>query len=340
MSIDWQVLGKPGSDNALLVTVDSGQSRETLLFDCGEGVLNSLKVSAIQSIEHLLFSHYHMDHVAGFDTFFRHNYNRPGVPVNVWGPPGSIDIMGHRFNGFSWNLHARQPGEWLVREIGESTVQRARYVTSEAFSTAHRFPEETARDAKLFSNSQYHVESMLLPHGTIPSVAYKVVEQERRNINPDSLLESGLSAGPWLQAISDASRSDGETFEIDGTSHSLGDLRSQLLIVSPGESIAYLTDFRVEPGSQEWEKLVSWLSGTKYLICECQYLSADEQLARNNGHMNADLVGQLAKEAKVERLCLHHLSRRYSKAEWFEMLSATKSVFPATEFPAGWFSSN
>lgn len=340
MSIDWQVLGKPGADNALLATVDSGQSRETLLFDCGEGVLNSLKVSAIQSVEHLFFSHYHMDHVAGFDTFFRHNYNRPGVPVNVWGPAGSIDLMGHRFNGFSWNLHARQPGEWLVREIGETRIQRARFVTSEAFATAHRFPEQTARDPVLFHTSYYRVESFLLPHGTIPSVAYRVVERDRRNIDPDRLLDSGFAPGPWLQCVSDEAHDDNEAVEIGENTYSLGEIREKLLVVGPGESIAYLTDFRVEPGSPEWEELTAWLEGTKFLICECQYLPSEEKLARQNGHMTADLVGQLAHDAKVKRLFLHHLSRRYNKAEWTEMLAAARAKFPATEFPPGWFASN
>jgi ribonuclease Z len=81
MSIEWQILGRAGADNALHVTVDSGQSRESVLFDCGEGVLDSLRPAGVQAVAHLGFSHFHMDHVAGFDGFFRLNYNRPDAPV-------------------------------------------------------------------------------------------------------------------------------------------------------------------------------------------------------------------------------------------------------------------
>ena len=53
MAIDWKILGAPGADNALLVTVDSGQSYDRLLFDCGEGCLSSLSVDALSTTKPL-----------------------------------------------------------------------------------------------------------------------------------------------------------------------------------------------------------------------------------------------------------------------------------------------
>jgi ribonuclease Z len=64
MSISFEILGAPGRDNALFVRIDSGQSIERLLFDCGDGCLNSVPFSEIQAIDHLLFSHLHMDQLA------------------------------------------------------------------------------------------------------------------------------------------------------------------------------------------------------------------------------------------------------------------------------------
>jgi ribonuclease Z len=69
MSITYQVLGGPSKDNALLVRVDSGQKIEYLLFDCGEGCLEKVPIRTVQEIDHLFFSHLHMDHIAGFDSF-------------------------------------------------------------------------------------------------------------------------------------------------------------------------------------------------------------------------------------------------------------------------------
>ena len=44
MTIDYRVLGMPGRDNALLATVDSGQSLHRLLFDCGEGCVSGVNI--------------------------------------------------------------------------------------------------------------------------------------------------------------------------------------------------------------------------------------------------------------------------------------------------------
>jgi ribonuclease Z len=91
MAIEYSVLGQPGRDNALLVSVDSGQSRSLLLFDCGDECLRSCAVRDIQSIDALFFSHFHIDHIAGFDVFLRHNFAREGKPVLIFGPTRSLD---------------------------------------------------------------------------------------------------------------------------------------------------------------------------------------------------------------------------------------------------------
>ncbi|MGZ3675881.1 MAG: MBL fold metallo-hydrolase, partial [Ktedonobacterales bacterium] len=75
MSIDFHILGDPGRDNALFVRVQTGQALHRLLFDCGEGCLSALPVAEVQAVDHLCFSHLHMDHIGGFDSFFRVTYN-------------------------------------------------------------------------------------------------------------------------------------------------------------------------------------------------------------------------------------------------------------------------
>ena len=80
MSISFEILGSPGSDNALLVRVDSGQSLSRLLFDCGDGCLQSVPYAELLAIDHLFLSHLHMDHIAGFDYLFRALFNRQSKP--------------------------------------------------------------------------------------------------------------------------------------------------------------------------------------------------------------------------------------------------------------------
>lgn len=336
MAINWEVLGKHGEDNALFVTVDTGQSQETLLFDCGEGCLTGKRISVIQSIEHLFFSHFHMDHVTGFDTFFRHNYNRPNGSVHVWGPPGTIDVMGHRFRGFTWNLHQDQPGEWIIHELSGTEVGKSRFLTSEAFEKNESLPTQPRhRDSPDLATSSFTLKSILLPHGSIPSVGYSLKENDRKNIDPAALQSIGLRPGQWLQSLTDDKQSDETALEIDERKFTLGQLRQALLETRPGDSLAYLTDFRVEPGTTEWNELVQWLKGTDTLVCECQYRNSDQPLALKNGHMTTGLVGKLAKEAEVNHLILQHLSRRYDDSEWADMTKEVQQEFPRASLPPG-----
>jgi len=336
MAINWQILGGPGADNALLATVDSGQSLNRILFDCGGGCLDGLQTSLLQSIDHLCFSHFHMDHVSGFDTFFRHNYNRPEVPVEVWGPPETLAVMEHRFRGFVWNLHADQPGEWIVHEIGADRIEAARFYTREAFAETHRLPDRPVDATTIQNDREYRLEAMLLPHASTSTVGYRLVERDRINIDASKLKLRGLQPGPWLKSLTDTSVDDAQLVSVEGQDLPVGQLREDLLTTTPGDSLAYLTDFRIEPDQAEWTSLIKWLDGTKTIVCECQHHLDEIFAARKTGHMTPDLAGKLAAGSNSTKLVLHHVSRRYQKNERSEILASARKFFPATEWPGGW----
>jgi ribonuclease BN (tRNA processing enzyme) len=116
VAIHHQVLGQPGRDNALFVEINTGQSIHNFVFDCGEACLRDLSVAQIQAIDGLFFSHFHIDHVAGFDSFLRSNYDRGVGPVRVWGPAGATEIIHHRLQGITWNLAMLQGCTTIVCE--------------------------------------------------------------------------------------------------------------------------------------------------------------------------------------------------------------------------------
>ncbi|MCL4109817.1 UNVERIFIED_CONTAM: hypothetical protein GTU68_059564 [Idotea baltica] len=303
------------------------------MFDCGEGCATGLKKSDLQSVEHLCFSHFHMDHISGFDSFFRNNFNRETGVVNVWGPEQTIEVMHHRFRGFSWNLHHDQPGEWEVHEISEKEIRAARFITSEAFETAHPLPSRKKKDV-IISAPGYSVEARILNHGTTPSIGYKIKECDRSNVDMTKLTAHGLRPGPWLKPVTSASTADSETIDLDGNPHVVGDLRKEFLIRSPGESLAYLTDFCLTDADRP--EIIDWIRGTDTLVCEAQYRHSDLDLALKNHHSTTQLVGEIARDAEVGELVLQHISRRYSASEWLEMLTEAQAVFSNTRFPEHW----
>ncbi len=331
MTISWQLLGDPGRDNALLARVDSGQGVERLLFDCGEGCLSALSHAEILAINHLFFSHLHMDHLGGFDSLFRRTYNRLSPPNRIWGPPETTRILHHRFQGFLYNLHHRQTGTWRVTDIFPDCQKTARFELSEAFEILHE--EETAAKGSLvLETERYTVEAFALDHNT-PSLGYLLREKPRWNVDPARMQAMGLPPGAWVKALKDPLSGQTE-LEIAGRRYDLTALREALLIETPGDSLAYLTDFRMD--TQTRESLAERLKGCQTVVCESQYRHADRELAAKNYHLTATDAAQLALEAEVGALILFHLSDRYTRAERQELLREAQAIFPNTRFPDHW----
>lgn len=333
MSIKYEILGPSGRDNALLVTVDTGQSLHRLLLGCGEGCLSSVPIAHIQEIEAVFFSHFHIDHIAGFDTLLRMNWCRPEGPVRIFGPPGATEVLHHRLRGFTWNLVDGSPGQWRVSEVDESNLRTSQFLACEGFATEHPV-EESPHNDTVYTAGGFQVTVCRINHGTT-CLAYVVCEDERLNIDTAALRDLGLQPGPWLRAVKDLDTSADTTFEIDGTAYRVGALHDRLLTTSPGDSIAYLTDFYLDTAEAE-NRLVTFLNGCRTIVCENNYRGTDAQLARKNFHMTSADVGRLAARVGPDSLIIFHLSDRYAQEEVREQLEEVREHFARAVFPEEW----
>lgn len=328
MTIKFDILGGRARDNALLVAVDSGTGRTELLFDCGENCLDGLGKGRRRAIDGLFFSHLHMDHVAGFDGFFRQTYGRRTKPNRVWGPRGTSTAMHHRFQGFVWNLVQGRQASWMVTDITRDSLSTSRFEFAEAFALRH---DEGTRPftGRVCETPDFTVDALVMDHGT-DSIAYILRETPSVNIDTRMLGQMGLTPGPWLQAL----KGDAESVDIDGDVRALAPLRSRLLVETERESIGYFTDFYLDEAGID--HVAPLLRGVDTLVCEAQYRHADRDLAQRNHHMTAPLTARLAKEAGVGRLILFHVSDRYERGDHDAMLAEARAIFPATDFPDHW----
>lgn len=333
MSIEFEILGTPGKDNALFVLLNSGQEVNRFLFDCGEGCLSKMSLREIQAIEQLFFSHLHIDHVSGFDSFFRCNFNRETMKNQIWGPRETARIMQFRFQGFMWNHSEDFRARWYVNEIHPSEIKQFSYEAREAFSRQHTHETKNYRDYIILEDTHYLIKAFLMDH-MIDSVAYLVQEKPKLNIQVSKLKELGLTPGPWLQELKNPRVPDESDIVIGSKGYLLGKLRSNLMTETPGDSIAYLTDFRMTESAQEL--LAEQLKGVMTAVCESQYRHADLHLAEKHYHTTAIQVAEIAKQAGVGKLILFHLSDRYTAEEHREILEEARTVFPDTFFPDHW----
>lgn len=332
MSIGYQILGKSFHDNSLFVTVNPGESRHHILFDCGENCLTPLKPSRIMAIDHLCFSHFHLDHVAGFDRFLRMTYNRTSKPVRLWGPESAIEIMHHRLRGVTWDLVADESGEWIITAIGADTVEAAKLYTSEEFREIHP-QQKDPYQSTVFEHVDYSIQACVLSHRT-PSIAYRVTEPPNLNIDREALTEAGLQRGPWLNKVKDLSLEDSQVVAIGDHEYTLGKLRENLLVESSGESIAYVTDCIYEKNSIAG--LIEMIHGCDVLVCESTYTVEDAELASENSHLTTHQAARIAQQAEIGQLVLMHFSDRYQSEGAEILLDQAKEVFPDTVLPENW----
>ncbi len=332
MSISYRVLGKPGWDNGLMVWINSGTAVYRILFDCGENILRDLDQRTVKSIDYLFFSHLHIDHIAGFDYFFRRNYDRDKKPVHIYGPEDTAELIQNRLRGFKWNLVKGVPGLWYVTDIRERNSSTYLFKTAEGFSVKHRKGEKPYTGT-LIDNNDFSVETVLLDH-IIPSAAYFIKEKSSLNINKEQLEKTGLTPGSWLEKVRDHQASPEEEFTVDGKYFKLKTLRSKLLEKKEGESIGYLTDFKYSKETQAKIKKVFVECDT--MVCESQYLSDEEDFAEKNHHLTARHAAQLAKAAGVKNLILFHISDRYRLKDYPLLIEEARKIFTDTSFPPEW----
>lgn len=326
------VLGSPGNDNAVLCTLNAGENITRLLFDCGAGCLDTVRFRELQQIDAVLFSHFHMDHVAGFDGFVRANFARE-KPVRLFGPAGSHAILQHRLQGFLWDLVDGTPGRFLVTEIRRDGMATVEFRSAEGFAIAH--PVATAPFVgRVFENAELTVDAAILDHGKSDSIGYVVRQRTRTNIDRGVLARLALRSGPWLKRLQDPAVADGEVVDVGGTPWTFGRLRAELLVTTAGESCGYLTDFRTTPATEA--ELRRLFTGCRRLVCENNYGDEDAEAALRNNHMTSSAVGELAGKLDPECLVVFHLTDKYDVAGWKQLLGEVRSRFPRAWFPHEW----
>ncbi len=333
MSIKFRLLGKPGNDNALMIWINSGTKTYRVLFDCGENLLSELRHLDITSIDYLLFSHFHLDHAAGFDYFLRRNYDRPGKPVNIIGPAGTVGIIQNRLRGYIWNLVKGIPGEWMITEFNEKTIITYKLKTSEGFSRKHFIKKEKFTGI-LIDNENFSISSVLLNH-IIPSAAYRITEKDYFNIDKNMLSDLNFPPGKWLELVKDMLLDGNKIITMDGKNYTLKNLRKLLLKKHAGESIAYMTDFIYDKLSVKQATALTKNCNT--VFCESQYSSKDIKLAKKNYHLTAKQAAYLARKARANKLFMFHISNRYNGINDYSfILNEAKKIFPETFFPVEW----
>jgi len=306
--IQPRLINGPFDDPGLYLDFRFG--RRAILFDLGD--LGALSARELLRVSHAFVSHAHVDHFIGFDRLMRLCLHRPG-PLHLVGPPGFIDHLEHKLRGYTWNLIDEGSVDFQLH-VGEFNGLRLdRFAV---FSARHVFERWEGEPPALpqgvvYADADLRIEAAALDHG-IPSLAFGLRETRRVNVRRGVLDRLGLPKGPWLTEAKKLLRSgaEGAEIEIPGVGRtSLRELKDQVFLVGPGQSLAYVTDAAPTPGNAE--KILSLAAQVDQLFIEAVFPERDRTLAEAALHLTAREAGRLARKAGAKRLVVFHHSARY-----------------------------
>ena len=309
-----RLLNAPFGDPVLYIEIL--YKKQALLFDLGD--LSSLREAKILKVSHVFVTHTHMDHFFGFDHLLRVVLGRD-KDITLFGPPGIISNVAGKLSGYTWNLVKDYPLQLMVCEVHPQFIQNALFICSEQFQC--EMGERIPFDCVLEENPHFRVESVHLDH-RIPCLAFSLKERFHININKDSLIKLGLSVGEWLRDLKqhiweDKSESTVMTIPVDkdGKSEmknvSLGDLKREIITITPGQKIAYVADCCYS--EKNVDSIISLVKSADLFFCEAAFLEKDSDKARAKDHLTARQAGVIARRAGVKTLNVFHFSPRYEE---------------------------
>lgn len=287
-----------------------------ILFDLGD--LSRLSPRELLRISHVFVSHTHMDHFCGFDAMLRVLLGR-GKTLSVFGPPGFHANVRGKLSGYNWNLiHTyKNPLTLMITEVHSDHLNQQELSSQNRFQTPLRKFRKPF-DGRLVVEPSLEIRSVLLDHGT-PCLGFALREHFHVNIMKTRLDDLGLPTGPWLQTLKQyvfEGAPPGKKIAVPLSSYgdrkrflTIGELMEKVIRISPGQSIAYITDVGFTPANVE--DIAFLAAKVDHLFIEAAFLNLDQQTAAAKHHLTAAQAGHIAALADAQALTVFHFSPRY-----------------------------
>jgi ribonuclease Z len=302
-------LGDPG------VMVEFLCEHRALLFDLGD--LSSITNGELLKISHVFISHTHIDHFIGFDHLLRVVFGR-GKTIHLYGPENFIANVAGKLAGFTWNLADRY-SESVTMEVTEVHVDRlikAKFKAIDQFKKSNEI-EEPFVGGVLVDEGRFTVCAAILEHH-IPCLGFALNEKDHLNIRKDRLEEMGYPTGSWLNELKKCiyeRKPDEYLLQIPAGKNrsqkkSLGNLKKELVLISPGQKISYVVDTVYNEANKT--RIVDLVRESDIFFCESPFLAEEEARGLERHHLTSRQAGVIAREAEVKKLNVFHFSGRHT----------------------------
>jgi len=259
------------------------------LVDCGEGTQRQLLRSRLgfKRLDKILLTHGHLDHILGLGGLVS-TFSR-------WEAIPKFEIYG---------------GTWALERVSDLIFG----VVFRGVKPPLQIDLIPIEPGVLMEDDTFELSAFAVTHRGPGCFGYTFREKEKRPFLVDKAEALGVPAGPERGRLV-----RGETVTLaDGTVVHPDQVLGPPI---PGAKLVFVGD------AARTGNLVEVASDADALVIEATYLSQDEKLAREYGHLTAAAAANLARQAGVRQLYLTHISRRYPGEA---VLAEAKTIFPQT----------
>jgi ribonuclease Z len=213
-----------------------------------------------------------------------------------------------------------QGGESEVTVYGPKGLQEYITISLSVSQTYLKYPLKVVEidEGVIFEDEQFIVKAQLLEHG-IPSYGYRIIEKDRPGtLLADKLVEAGVKPGPLFRKIKEGESVTLEDGRVIAPAEFLGPDQK-------GRIITILGDTRY------CENAISLAQDADLLIHEATFSKGEEKLAYDYFHSTTHQAAEIARISGSKQLCLTHISSRYDRQAWLELVKEAQEIFPNTE---------
>lgn len=285
--------GRPTKDrNATSIMLNLMAERGTLwMFDCGEGTQ-----------QQLLKTHFNLAKLESI--FITHLHGD-----HIFGLPGILTSRSIMQNRKGMTVFGPKGIKGFIEMILE--------VSDSALTYPLRI-HEIQQNGIIFQDVEFTIEVRKLNH-RIDSYGYRVTEAEKPGkLDTDKLKRDDIPKGPYYARLK-----KGEGVALDDGRWIEG--RDYIEMPVKGRCVAILGDTLPTHESVELAK------NADVLVHEATQGANLADKANMRGHSTTLQAAEIAKEAKVKKLIITHISPRYNLEDNETLLDESRAVFPATE---------
>ncbi len=248
---------------------------DRMLIDCGEGTQRQIRKAGLSpSIDYIFITHWHGDHSLGLGGIIQsNNMMKINKTLSVFGPSGT-------------------------RESVKKILETYKFYNDLKLKT---YSVNAVREKTLIQGDNYKVLAINVKH-SIKCLAYKIKENDTRNILVDKLAKFNIKPGKFLSTLK-----DGNDVIYNGRKLKY----KEFTYVKKGKSLAYVTDFRYD------KSVINFVKGVDTLIIESTFAS-DFEKSSEFFHLNLKEAMKIAKASGASNVYFVHTSQRYENSKVLE----------------------